>query len=393
LKPKISLSRGITIFLIFLLFPSAYGNILNGGKGLTHVKSALNLKAGYLTLYSRSQAFGKTSINPPVAYWDVQGAVSLNLGISDHVELAISPVIYQDTHKGEKGYNIPDDLFVGLKFGSYHVRGSSLTWGVCLDTRFPTGKDHNLFFEPYSAGKIEWGFTGMLSYSKDPLYPYESLTVDFNLGYLNHNDIGQKLTGRDNDPLPVSSLSQQLKYGIGLKIPTPDFDFSVELFGNSFIQKPPKTAFSLENYLYLTPSIIYKAFNWLSVIVGADFRLSNDIDETSYLYVSSPVPEEFPNYPGWRIHLSFKVALLPIRVHKTSDKDILIKKAESRKKLFEQIIREQRDTESAEEELDKIKIERKKAERELERLRRILESDQKKKESEKEKKEPPPSFY
>ena len=324
MKPKNFLSRGTAIFLIFHLFSFAYGNGINGGKGLTYVKSAWNLESGYVTLYTKSHAFGKTDDNPPVAYWDVQGAISLNFGITDHIELAISPVIYQDTHKGENGYNIPDDLFIGLKFGSYRVRGSSVTWGICLDTRFPTGKDHNLFFEPYSAGKVEWGFTGMLSYSKGPLYPDESLTVDFNLGYLNHNDIGQKLTGRDNDPFPVSSLSQQLKYGVGLKIPTPEFDFSVELFGNSFIQKPPKTAYGLENYLYLTPSIIYKAFNWLSVIAGADFRLSNDIDETSYLYVSSPVPEEFRNYPGWRIHLSFKAALLPIKVYKTSDKDILI---------------------------------------------------------------------
>ena len=54
---------------------------------------------------------------------------------------------------------------------------------------------------------------------------------------------------------------------------------------------------------------------------------------------------------------------------------------------YTKVIKEQRETESAEEELDRIKTERRKAERELERLRRILEGDQKKKKTE----EPPPS--
>ena len=389
---KSSIIRGMTIFLSFLLFSIAHGYGINGGKGLTHVKSAWNLKAGYLTLSSKSYSFGKTNKNPPVAYWDIQSAISLNLGISDHIELAISPVIYQDTHKGEKGYNIPDDLFVGLKFGSYLIRGSSLTWGVSLNTRFPTGKYHNLFFEPYSAGKVAWGFTGMLSYSKDPQFPGESITVDFNFGYLNHNDIGQKLTGSSDDPFAVSFVTQELRYAIGMKIPSAKFNFSFEIFGNGFMQKPPVTAYGHEYHQYLTPAISYQPYNWLSISVGADFRLSPDIDETSYLYVGRPVPEDFPNYPGWRVHFGFKIIILPLKTYKSSDKDILIKRAESRNKLFEQIIKEQRESESAEEELDTIKTERTKVEKELERLRRILEADQKKKEPDKEKKkqEPPP---
>ena len=389
---KSLISRGMTIFLSLLLFSIAHGFGINGGKGLTHVKSAWNLKSGYLTLSSKSYSFGKANDNPPVAYWDIQSAISLNLGISDHIELAISPVIYQDTQKGEKGYNIPDDLFVGLKFGSYLISGSSLSWGVSLDTRLPTGKYHNLFFEPYSAGKVEWGFTGMFSYSKDPQFPDESITVDFNFGYLNHNDIGQKLTGSSDDPYAVSFMTQELRYAIGVKIPSPSFDFSFEIFGNGFIQKLPVTAYGNEYHQYLTPAISYKPYNWLTISVGADFRLSTDIDETSYQYVKKPVPEEFPNYPGWRVHFGFKIVLLPIKIYKVNNKQILIERAAGRNKLFEQIIKEQRETESAEEELEKIKTERKKSEIELERLRRILELGQKKKEPDEKKKKKEPPF-
>jgi len=286
--------------------------------------------------------------------------------------------MYQDNHKGGPGYNFPDDLFLGLKLGSHKLKGTSLTWAVSIDSRFPTAKYHNVPFEPYSAGTVEWGFTGMLTYSRDPLYPEDAVNVHLNLGYVNHNDVGKKLTTSANDNVSVTSMTQQFFYGLGLKIPTSDFDFSVELYGNKFIQKPPPaTAYSVEEYLYLTPGVSFKAYRWLTLNFATDLRLTADTDET--LYINSTKFHDMPNYPGWRINLGVSILLLPTSVYRLSDKDILMKKAESRRELFEQIIKEQRETESAEEELDRIKEERRKAERELERLRRILEGDSKKK--------------
>ncbi len=374
----------VLVVLLFTAIPFAQSSILNGGNGLTYVKSAWNLKPGYLTLYGRSRFFGKVASVPQnviasaVTFWDVQGALSFNYGISEHFELAISPVMYQDNHKGGPGYNFPDDLFLGLKLGSHKLQGTSLTWAVSLDSRFPTAKYHNVPFEPYSAGTVEWGFTGMLTYSRDPLYPEDAVNVHLNLGYVNHNDVGKKLTTSTNDNVSVTSMTQQFFYGLGLKIPTSDFDFSVELYGNKFIQKPPPaTAYSVEEYLYLTPGVSFKAYRWLTLNFATDLRLTADTDET--LYINSTKFHDMPNYPGWRINLGVSILLLPTSVYRLSDKDILMKKAESRRELFEQIIKEQRETESAEEELDRIKEERRKAERELERLRRILEGDSKKK--------------
>ncbi len=379
---------GIVFFIILVLFSVVHGNGINGGRGLTYVKSAWNLKPGHLTLYGRSQVWGQVSSKAltSIAVWNIQGALSLNYGVSDHIELAISPIMYQDTQRTEKKYMVPGDLMVGLKFGSYNMGGSSITWGISFDARLPTGEDFNLAFEPYSAGTIAWGITTMLSYSKVPLYPDENVNIDFNLSYVNHNDVGQELSQRTNDPYSVSRMTQQLLYGLGIKIPTPTFDFTMEMYGNSFIQKPPKeTAYSLENYFYVTPGINYRAARWFTLKVGADFRLSSDIDETTYQYVGR-YSDDLPNYSPWRLNLGFNILLLPTKVFKVSEKDILIQKAKGRRQLFEQIISEQQETESAEEELERIKAERRKAEIELERLRRILEGDQKKKKT----KEPPP---
>lgn len=378
----------LSLLIIYIMIFAAYplqANGLNGSRGLMHVTSAWSLKPGYLTMYNHTRFFGKVGVTETLAartattYWDVQGSISFNYGINDHLELALSPVMYQDNHKSGKGYNFPDDLFMRLKMGSYGAQGSSISYGAMLNFRFPTADKHNLFFEPYSAGTFEWGLTGLFTYSRDPLYPEDALNVHLNLGYLNHNDVGQKFTSNPNDTLEVLSMSQQLLYGVGMNFPSSQFDFSLEMYGNVFLQKPPKTAFSIENYVFLTPGITYKAYRWLAIEVASDILLtSSDNDETDYTLAKSK-PPDMPNYPTWRVNLGLRLTLLPTTAYKVSEKDILMRKAQNRRELFEQIIKEQRETESAEEELERIKNERRKAERELERLRRILEGEAQKK--------------
>jgi len=379
-------------WMLLSCITTTIGSPVNGGLGLSYVRSAWVLKPGYLIFTTQSRFFGKVSSpteKNAITYWDVQGSFSLNYGISDHFEVALTPIMYQDNHRGGKGYNFPDDIFLSLKIGSYNIKNSSINYGFLIQTRFPTAEHHNVVFEPYSAGTVSWGFLGLGTYSKDPLYPEDNMNVHLNLGYTNHNDVGQKLgPNEDIDTVSVNSMTQELTYGLGIKLPTAEFDFALELHGNSYIQKPPKeTAYSCENFIYLTPSIAFRAYRWLSLYFGTDLRLSSNNDETLY-YSNLNKLDDMPNYPSWRINLGAKITLLPTKIYKVSEKDILIKKAESRRELFEQIIREQRETESAEEELERIKSERRKAERELERLRRILEGESKVKEEQKIEDEP-----
>ena len=59
--------------------------------------------------------------------------------------------------------------------------GSSLTYGLAVNSKVPLGKVYNIPFEPYGAKRIGFGATGMLTYSKDALYPEEALNLHFNL--------------------------------------------------------------------------------------------------------------------------------------------------------------------------------------------------------------------
>lgn len=363
--------------------PQAHAQI-NASRGPLVVRSAWTLEPGHLTLLTHTRFFGKVTQQVgkngtnAVTIWDVQGGMSLNYGLSKHIEASFVPVIYQDTNKRTgKGYNLLDDMFLFVKVGSLGSKGGSLKYGFDLGMRFPTGKEHNVIFEPYSAGKTSFGANAMVSYARDPLYPEDGMSTHFSLGYWNHNDVGARLTPKDftRDTVRVLTMTQELSYGAAILLPFDKFDFRFELFGRKFLQKPPATAFSRENVVYISPGVTYKPYRWMTMLLNADIRVTNSADETDYSKPGVNLIPNLPNYADWRITLGTKLNILPTSLYAVSERDILMKKAESRRELFEQIIKEQRETESAEEELERIKDERRKAERELDRLRRILEGE------------------
>jgi hypothetical protein len=385
----------IVAFTLGLLWqPQQASSQINSGRGPLTVRSAWTLEPGYLTLLTHTRFFGKvaklaqpgqTTINA-VTIWDVQGGLSLNYGISKHIEASFVPLIYQDTNKSvDKGYNLLDDLFLFLKVGSLGSKGSALSYGFDLGVRFPTAKEHNVIFEPYSADKTSFGANALVSYARDPLYPEDAFSMHFNLGYWNHNDVGAKLTPSifSRDTVRVLTMTQEMNYGAAMLFPFDKFDFRFEVHGRTFLQKPPVTAFSRESVTYISPGVTYKPYRWMTMMLNADIRVTNAADETDYTKPGVNKISDLPNYPNWRITLGTKVAILPTSLYAISERDILMKKAESRRELFEQIIKEQRETESAEEELERIKDERRKAERELERLRRILEGEAERQKQEK----------
>lgn len=359
----------------------------NGGLGLRYVQSAWNLERGVFTLSTNTRIFGKTATfegASPLTIWNISGRISLNYGIGKHVEVSATPIIYQDTNLAGEKVNSPDDIIMTAKFGSFNSPNSSFSYGATLSTRIPTGDKRNVPFEPYSSSRVGWGLTGLMSYSLDPLYPESAANVHFNLGYWNHNDVGTELISGGNVSTQPQSMTQELLYGVGVRMPKEVFDFSLELYGNAFLQRPPAAAYSRENYLYISPGAYYKPLRWMTLNLGLDLRVSKEGDKTAYAGNSSgprrTIPGSQPNYPAWRLNMGTSFSLQPSGSYQAKERDLLMQKAESRRQLFEQIVREQRETESAEAELERIRAERIRAEKELERLRLILEGEAQNKE-------------
>ncbi|MFQ6113201.1 MAG: hypothetical protein ACE5NG_03825 [bacterium] len=399
--------------LLFYFTQEVYGQGLNlpGGRGLLHLSSAWNLEKGGITVHGYTASYLKkasiTRVNgipEGITYWDVQGALTFHLATGKHVEWIITQIVYQDNHKGaeENEFNFPDDLILKLKVGSLGGRVSPFKFGFTIGTRIPTGSEHNLILEPYSSDRIQAGFMTQLSYSSDVLIPESAFNLHINLGLWYHYDTGRHLaSGPPEDLINVVDPTLELLYGIGVVFPTQRFDVSFELTGLAFLNRPPVTAYGREDFILLTPGIKYRLSPWFSFLAGLDFRLSNFKDTTLYQRDGTAlkrVNEALPNYPFWRFQFGLQINIrkpspqLPNSINfkkigtNGADNRFDNKRAKIAQRLSiqQELTKEKLWAESAEAELVRIREERKRIQRIINRLKQILEIESEEEESEKE---------
>jgi hypothetical protein len=353
-----------------------------GGRGLQHLNAAWVQNRGQLALHFSTGSYYHTAKLPKsgakpefVTYWDVQGGIAFHFAATRRMEFSLSNIIYQDTHPDNKGANLPDDLFLAMKFGSFGGMRSKVKVGFMTTARIPLAKQHNIFFEPYSAGNIEFGVLGLLSYSKDVLIHENGFNFHLNLGMWHHNDVGKLLVGTRTDTFAVLTPSQAFLWGAGFAIPSHQFDFTMEVFGRNFLARPPVTAYSREDFAYLTPGVTYRPVYWAAINVGVDIRLTPDKEKTFYVAGLDPVNPDLPSYPDWRARLGARIALnrpAPPPGQKPLFVSSSGRLVPMQKDLEEQLREEKRKTETAEDELEKIRSERKRMESMLARLRTLL---------------------
>lgn len=356
-----------------------------GGRGLMYVHSALTLPKGHLESYIGIRYFGKVAnfVTTGVAYtlWDVQIPLSFNYGWSKHLEIGFSPILYQDINRSGGNFwqgkaNLPDDMLFGVKIGSFSGLESPWVFGGMVSVRIPTAKNHNIIYEPYSAGRVSAGVLAIGSYFFNPIFPEAGWSLHGNIGYWNHNDVGKKLSSVPGAPTP-QAMSSEILAGFGALYPTGSFDFSAEIHARHFLSRPPVSAYTREYVSYFTFGVYYKTYPWLTIEMGFDKSLIVGEDLTDYRYVPPKVPN-FPNFPSWRGVLGIKIGILP-RSLWVSEADQVKQKVKDRKAVLEQMLKSEADVKTAEDELARIQAERKKIEEELERLRKLLETERQKK--------------
>jgi hypothetical protein len=356
---------------------------VGGGRGLAYVHSAAGLDRGALEIASGIRYFGKIASfgGSRRAYmlWDVRNTLSFNYGAGRHVELSLTPILYQDVNRPGGNFwndkaNFPDDLLLGAKFGSFSRLESPFVWGGLVNLRIPTARAHNVIYEPYSAGRVELQVTALASYYRNPVFPDAGWSAHVNLGYVNHDDVGKDLSSAAGAPTP-QRMSAEVLAGWGVTVPSDAFGFSAEINARSFTARPPSPAYSREYSSYLTLGVSYRFTRWFEAEMGFDKSLFCGEDLTDYRWVP-PKQRHFPNTPSWRGLLGVRLAVLPRSLYR-SEKAGLEQKARDRQAILEKMIESQGDMESAEQELARIQAERKKVEEELERLRQLLESEKK----------------
>lgn len=386
--------KRILIFLIVFVLSSSFvfGAQFYGGKGFLHTTTALGLPPGALdlSLFARgylSRVSGTTVSNGT-------GAFAASFGFSRKFELSFVQILYQDLNytlnKGPLERSVtPGNAYFRFKFCNYTL-GSNMFWGIAPALRYRVARYQDVQFEPYSSQAVEAELTLLGSYYQKPLYPDESISAHVNLGYINHND-AEKIT----------DAAQAINYLVSFMIPRKGFDYGMEVYGSAFIQEPTENKLSREDYLYVTPMVRYKFLKGLHFYMGLDLLMQGK-DDTSFddtLVVGADVTmlSDYSNYASWRI--SGKIQFSPsttfyavptfdkvdkpggagrtkgsARSASGKDRDLL-----SRQELFRWAIEEKfGGTEAVDLDLEKIRMERKRAEDELKRLRDELKEKEKK---------------
>ncbi len=113
--------------LILLGIQNLFAQLPNGEKTLLHTQTGKVYSKGQLGIYSNMNFYSKIGdflgdIEPDnfssVNYWLVQGNFVFTYGLFDHFDMSIGLRLYQDTH-AENEFNLPDDVFITLKAGSF----------------------------------------------------------------------------------------------------------------------------------------------------------------------------------------------------------------------------------------------------------------------------------
>ncbi|MBN1406509.1 MAG: hypothetical protein JW956_01895 [Calditrichaceae bacterium] len=370
--------RKISLFIVLIFCGNLFSQNL-GSRGLLHTQSARTFEKGQLEVHTNANFYTKVSeyigqdaqigdSYSGVNYWLVASNLAITYGIIDNLDFTIAPRIYQDTHANNE-YNLPGDIFLTLKAGSFGFLQRHMYGGILMNIRLATGEEHNYPFVEYASGAVEYGFKTAFSYFMDPYLPDRSLNMHLNLGWWNHNEAGQELT---NSGYKAKTNSSELQYALGLSYPTAMFDFNLEANGISYLTEPDEVVKSRENWLYITPGVKYKPTSWFSIDLGIDIRVSSDENTTT-----GPNYEEYdlPNYAPWKVHLGLNLRILPLATSPRTAAEIERDEFQKRVDFFQKIVEDRAHSEDVQEELKQLIEEREEAEKELEELKRILEEE------------------
>lgn len=353
-----------------------------------HTNSAWTLQKGSLVVDAFATSYFKTVSSTPTkstTYWDVQGVIGFTYASSRHLEFNLTNILYQDTHKIDRAFSLPSDLTFSVKVGSIGSMNSNFRFGVLAQGRLPYTDAINVPFEPYSANTFEAGIAGLFSYTSDKIIPDAGWQFHSNFGFWHHNDAGQLLTPAPGDTFVVRSPSRALVWGAGIVYPTNQLDFGLEVTGRNFLVRPPLTAYSREDFVYVTPSVAFRASNRMSLAAGVDVRVSSSSTQAQLTSTGAPIRRihpDLPSYPGWRLRVAGKFYLTkpsPREIDQpyftqfgSSSVEDTSAVSSAKLPLHDKLSQERRQTEMAEEELQRIRAERRKMEETLSRLRQIL---------------------
>ncbi len=351
---------------LLLLFPIVSNSAqFVGGKGLFYTISPLANTTGQLSLHLVSRGYYRS--DPAMRH--AVAAANIYFGFSNHVELGIIQVLYQDFEtEVEQNPMIPGITIINFKLGNFNLKSGTraLYYGLNSTIQYRTARHYNIYLEPYVNEGITGGMDLLFAYFWKPFYLYESPALYLNLGYKNHNDKES-----------ITQSTQNIVFALAFAKPGVKYEYSLEAHGEFFMERPDSEIYSRENFLYLSPGFKYRLYMGVSLGLGVDI-LAYSEDEKSKEDLLPP--GDWPQYPEWRVN--FRIDYIPstafysvptfgkVQRNALSRESLREQRLSTEKKaLFEWIVDETKGAEYIDLDLEKIREERKKAEEELEKLK------------------------
>lgn len=377
----------ILLIILSALTVGAQNPGSTASNGLIHTHTGRTLNEGMLQIktnmnfYSKLGEFLNQSLQGAdynaANWWLVAGNFSLAYGFYDHFDFTASLRLYQDTHY-ENEFNSPGDLFLSVKTGSFQFGRRKFNTSFTTSFRIPIGEKHNYPFAEYASGALEYGFFGALSYYSDPYLPERSPNYHFNIGWWNHNELGEVLyTLKNGTELVATNNSSYLHLALASVVPVEEFEIRFELSGALATTKPDSFVYSSEEWVLLTPSVRYKPYDWVSVDLGIDLRLAPR-DDRQWTAGVPDVSEKLDlpkNYPPWKVQMGLNFNI-PVAGKAAKTLEQIESEEFNRQVEFYKLLQDEREKSSEiEDELKDLKREREAADKEIEELKKMLDED------------------
>ena len=285
---KKSIRYFFAILLLSFVVPLAAQTTSAGGRGMFRVFSAETIQRGSIFITNSYQTFLRTTDSRGYGN-DHTIQLGLTYGLTHSLELTAQIVPYQEDQLHD--FSLPGDTQLGVKW-RLPLSNQSLVSGVRGFIIVPTGRSHNVPFEPYSSGKLSWGAMGMMTLNLGQGYP---LKVYANFGYLDHNIT----TLFSND------ITDQLLLAFGLKIPIQALIIYAEYTGEIFINNDALDF--KDNSMRVTYGAKFGGPLRTTIDVGMDIGLSRNLNPAPHPLVH--------DYADWKIFAGFSYQITTARVY------------------------------------------------------------------------------
>lgn len=293
--------------MIGLPFEQAEGVTYFGGNGLVRVQSANNVYRGDLW---GSLNMGYTQSSGSFTFRNGTGTINALYGVRHYFEIGFNQTIYQDRAFSNAGPAL-GPLRISLKGALPTSAPSSVNLGGQVFFSVPVGGASNVEWESYISPSPSIGGMIILSFDSNPVDLNRSKRFHINAGFIYHNDKNKFETGGVVQPgvgviaanTANAKNSSQAIFGLGLQVPIRDnISFFTEVTGERFIDINPNTIIasqgsSVSTYVRVTPGLRYQLRRFF-VMYGLEIRPTSTGTYASF--------DNQSIYPRWRAFLNLQ---------------------------------------------------------------------------------------